>query len=528
MPLETANKELDEKIELTENENIACYVRRHWMALLPKALPPFVVALLSIGAFFFRAAGGKLIYMDQAFAQRLDIVNITLGVLLLIIAMFTFLVLRGKDNKQIRQLLLFIGGVIAILIGYRYVLGGRIFHMPSGVIGSQTFDVYNIILLGITIISAALAYYEYYEWNDDFLILTNNRVITWHQVLLGKHSQKEISIENIQNVGAKTSSYLEYWLNYGNVSITSASFGPSLNFEKASKPVEMQKAISDAVKKSQGSVTQSNFADMIDKKIYNPPPPKAPKAPSGEAAKRNIFTEVRDWFFAIFAENPQIADDGTITWRPHNIFVLASLIKPMAFLIISFVAVIFLEKFYPIDFLVVALVMIGVIVVFLIWAAWNVEDVRNEVYILSPTNVTDIEQKPFGPRDSNSANLGSIQNVTHKTTLFGRWFGYGDVIVETAGKAEPLTFKSLPKPNNVASKINEYRANHKKGEKQRALNDTVTLIKHYHDAQLKHNELLNSLLEETPPTSEFASSSPPPSDTPPPSSPTPSTSPSSS
>jgi hypothetical protein len=62
-------------------------------------------------------------------------------------------------------------------------------------------------------------------------------------------------------------------------------------------------------------------------------------------------------------------------------------------------------------------------------------------------------------------------------------------VLETAGSGGKFSFHHVPRPRDVVQKINDYQVAFKRGEKEKNLNDTLTLLKHYHAAQQRHNEL---------------------------------------
>ncbi|NCC36782.1 MAG: PH domain-containing protein, partial [Chloroflexia bacterium] len=133
--------------------------------------------------------------------------------------------------------------------------------------------------------------------------------------------------------------------------------------------------------------------------------------------------------------------------------------------------------------------LLVVMLVFVAWAAYEVEDYRNDTYTLTPEKVIDIEKKPFGPEDRREAGLGSINNVQSKTTYISNLLGYGDVELSTAGSGGNFTFHRVPRPADVVTKITEYNVRFKRKDKDRALNDTLALLRHYHEAQIKHDEI---------------------------------------
>nr|MCU0491212.1 PH domain-containing protein [Chloroflexaceae bacterium] len=130
---------------------------------------------------------------------------------------------------------------------------------------------------------------------------------------------------------------------------------------------------------------------------------------------------------------------------------------------------------------VLVLVGLAVLVVALGWGWWEVEDHKNDLYIITPNGVRDVYKKPFGPEDVNSAGLDKIQNVTFETTFISNFLGYGDVFLKTAGTGKDFTFERVPHPREVVATINDYLAEYKRGERERSLNDTLALLRFYYE-----------------------------------------------
>jgi hypothetical protein len=192
----------------------------------------------------------------------------------------------------------------------------------------------------------------------------------------------------------------------------------------------------------------------------------------------------------VLPENPEFNDDnGNYTWRPHWLFLLRALIGPVIMLLVSLFIVALAARTTAMDSLWVAGLTVFVFLGFAVWAAWEIEDYRNDLYILNPTNVVDVEKKPFGPEDRRQAGLGAITNVSFTTTFISNLLGYGNVVLETAGAGGKFTFDHVPNPDEVVMVINDYIVQFKRGEKAKALDDTLELLARYHEAQRRHNEL---------------------------------------
>lgn len=420
--VQTESEILDTHIKLTTGEKVDCFIRRHWAELVPRLAMPVAVALISLAVILFRSMGGLLVV----------------------------------DVPPLR------------------------FNPTANY--AVTFDLPNLALFVLILIAISLSYYMYIEWNDDYLILTNQRVITWHRVLLGRHSQSQIAIEDIQSVTSSTATYLQQWLNYGTIIITSASYGTKLVFKRASDPREMQRRIDARVKAFRQQQTHEDYRSLIEANVYGQDIPK-PVAPSRDLSKLN--PPIIRW---LVRENPHInTQTGTITWRKHWVYIPIMLLPPFSFLVISFSAVAVMNQLVYFHILDLVLFSIGVVAFFLIWAWYEIEDERNELYILTTSQVIEVEKKPLGPEKRNTAGLDKITNVTYRTDLISRIFGYGNVIIDTAGEAR-ITFQRLPTPEEVVATVNEYISRYKKAERERNLQETLTLIRHYHESIQPHHE----------------------------------------
>ncbi len=223
---------------------------------------------------------------------------------------------------------------------------------------------------------------------------------------------------------------------------------------------------------------------MIETQVYNAKPEK-------KVFKKDIkISHGIRWLHWLFHENPEINEDnGTITWRAHWIFVLRALIGPVLMLLGGLLVIAIGNSILQPGPVLFTVSMIALIVAFVAWAAWEIEDHRNDLYILNQTNVIDIEKKPFGPEDRRQASLGAVTNISFETTFVSNLLGYGNVVLETAGGGGKFTFDHVPRPRDVVQKINDYQVAFKRAEKEKNLNDTLSLLKHYHDAQQRHQEL---------------------------------------
>lgn len=479
----------EEAIDLGPGEQILHVIGRHWVVLLGRLILPVLGVLAFGGLALYRGIGGTFLVTDAGAPVGLDpfnwlLVGLTVAVILIWFALFV----RGRKTARTRNILVGVGIFIVVLIWYRYN-GGRIFYIDGGSYSGQQTDVFNIVLILAAVISGIFVLFTFYDWLNDELILTNQRVVydndqVFIPRLIEQRVQEQIFLEDIQDVSAKTATYPQHLLGYGTVTVKSARIGGNISFESANGPMEMQKQIMDQVRALRKRMSTENYDRLIEERVYGA---KGEKKKHVIRVKQTRTAEALSW---IFLENPEFNDDnGTYTWRPHWLFQLQALIGPLLLLGLGLLSVAIAARSVAIEPVWVALLTGVVVVVFLAWAAWEIEDYRNDLYILTPTNVVDIEKKPFGPEDRRQAGLGAIVNVSFSTTFISNLLGYGDVFLETAGAGGKFTFHRVPRPNEVVTVINDYIVGFKRNEKARTLDDTLELLNRYHEAQRRHNEI---------------------------------------
>jgi MFS family permease len=467
-------RELEKDIELSAGEELLFYTGRHWVVLFQLLLVPAVVTLLAGSIAVFRARGGIFLLPNASGRGQIDFSN---GVIIAILGLILLFVLsrRGKKKQKLglgRALLL---GAAMLALGalffFRYQ-GGRVFAVNA--YSAAPLDGANILLFVIVIAGVLWAGYHVLDWLADQLVLTTLRVIDDDEVPFVRHHQDQVTLDDIQNVKAETKTYFQQWLKYGTVTIQSANAGGSIIFDYASRPMEMQDAINARLREWRSQRTAEQFRQMIRTRIYGGSADKSLPATHYRVTHPPFVLNL------ITHSNPEYAPDGTVTWRPHWLFIVLSLVRPMGALLLLLIATLVGAQAGWLSSGWFALLLIGAIIGFLGWAAWEIEDHKNDLYILTLTSVIDIDKKPFGPEDRRTASLGAIQNVTFRTTFFSQLLGYGDVVLETAGSGGKFTFHRVPRAPEVVATVNEYLAAFKKGEKERNLNDTINLIKTYH------------------------------------------------
>jgi Bacterial PH domain len=349
--------------------------------------------------------------------------------------------------------------------------------------------------------------YNVLDWANDFLVLTNFRVIHIDTQLLVRDVKQEIVIDNIRQVDNRADSYIAYWLGYlrrgierfGSwLGLRNPPQGPvaavfstlvvrsfsvrTLTFGYAADGYVMERMILAELSKLRRQQEPELLRRLIEDRVYSDKPPPKP-SPA-------IHVEERPgpipWFFP---PNPEIKGD-TITWRPYWIFLALAMLRPLAILVlVSAGAVLALRLGFLtpglafVLWLPIALFCIG-------WVIWIREEHEHDKYILNRQNIIDVDKRPFGPESSARGPLSAIQDIVFDVNFIESLLGYGDVIIDTGGGGK-FTFRHVPDPRGVQATINDYLTDFKKGERERQLTDMLALLKQYHSVQGEHGELID-------------------------------------
>lgn len=145
--------------------------------------------------------------------------------------------------------LLYTSGYILVLV--LVTLFMLVFHSALSVFLPSTL----ITLLLLTFIMFfTLFIYVYWVDNElDFYIITNERIIAIEQLSFLNRTVRECSLEQVQEVNGFARGLLENILNYGCVTIRTASDISEFNMELAPEPLENARIILNIIQEYKGT-----------------------------------------------------------------------------------------------------------------------------------------------------------------------------------------------------------------------------------------------------------------------------------
>ncbi len=375
---------------------------------------------------------------------------------------------------------------VAVALGAVLVIGSRAFAREPDFLGRQPslFDPLNGVLFVSVLIMAGIAAYIWLDWRNDHLIISNKRVVHEDTTLWLAYKYETIPLDRIQNVNVRTENILQYVLNYGRVEIQAAGPTEPIVFVRAECPVEIQKRVMGEVQREKRSQEQKRLLATVERRLN-------PDAPPVAAIRTPVEDQLRPFSGALHALLPlaPTLQGGAITWHRHWIILLQQLVWPiitlLAWLALFFVVI----RYNVLDPTPAVLTLTILFLAVLLFFFWQYENWRNDIYILEPSRIIDVQRLPFGLyEDRREATLGMIQNVNASSpNIIARLFGYGNVLIETAGATGNFTFDHVPDPDEVQRIVFEYRERFQWQQREREWGNTLNIVEMYYQASKRGN-----------------------------------------
>lgn len=325
-----------------------------------------------------------------------------------------------------------------------------------------------IVLIGILL----WAGWNAVDWSNDYYIVTNQRVI-WLEKVIGIYdSREEAPLGTILSVGLETDQ-LGRILDYGNVIVR--TFVGKIEFDFVDHPTQAADMIREywerskarggqAQKDAMKNALRSKLGLTVQKKVEDELPPVAG---SPAAQKRSIIWIVLSNMFKL-----RVEEGGTVVYRKHWYVFWQQAWQPiliiLALIVMMFIRAIILVQDpnlalikpaaeagrFTLDTIMISLP--ALILPFFIWLAYQYTDWKNDIFMVTPDEILDIDKKPFGTEERRAAQLDNILSTEYKRVgLIGNLFNFGTVYISVGGAK--LEFQDVLDPAGVQADINRRR-----------------------------------------------------------------------
>ncbi|MCX6057593.1 MAG: cyclic nucleotide-binding domain-containing protein [Chloroflexi bacterium] len=310
------------------------------------------------------------------------------------------------------------------------------------------------------------------DWSNDYYIVTNQRVV-WVERVIGIYdSRQEVPLSTILAVNLETDA-IGRILEYGNVTVR--TFVGSIRFDYIDHPVQAADMIREYWERTKVVGTQAQKMAMknalrlkLGLTAHAVPQNELPpiSMEDKEVQKKSILRIVLSNLFKL-----RVEDGGTVTYRKHWFVLLQQVGQPLFyFLIVNILIIIrgwYLAKTPNLTFIrpnAAGVPRPDTIVVFLLfvtlpligWLVWEYLDWNNDIFMVTPEEIIDLDKTPLGTEERRSAQIENILSTEYQRIgLAGYLLNYGTVYITVGGTK--LEFQDVLDPAGVQADINRRR-----------------------------------------------------------------------
>ena len=365
----------------------------------------------------------------------------------------------------------------------------------SGVYSTALWTIAGVI----SVLLLARAAWIWVDWRNDYYVLTTRRVVRREKVLLTYESRDEAPLEKIQNVHIQRGP-IPRLMGYGDLIIETAGRQGTIRFDELPDP----ECVRDLIFVQLGRIRaweraqarrqiRSSLADRLGWEKATEEPVADSVLPAAVAPAESPWRRTLDRFHPL---RLRIERDESIIWRKHWFVLLRTAWLPSVLLVVvvGLVVLAVTERVLLGSIRVPLLFAAPLFLVVLAWLAWKVLDWRNDLYMVTPDRIVDMEARPFGLNESRrEGSLAMIQNVRFsRPGPLAVLLNFGDVEVETAGTTGNFTFESVSRPADVQRDVFAYMEAFTQGRRRqdaaRRESEFAEWISIYHDLQERRAE----------------------------------------
>jgi hypothetical protein len=321
-----------------------------------------------------------------------------------------------------------------------------------------------IALIAALVITAFWWVWSYIDWSNDYYVVTNRRVVYQERVVLFYDSRQEAPLEAIQS-SSTTSSQLGRWLGYGNVAIR--TFIGNILFGSVSFPEQVVALIQEHQLRAQFNQYRSelkNIRETLKQRMYKgPASPQQPKT----ARPSEKPDPVRQFLSTMF--HLRYESGGTVIFRTHWFILLKRIFFP-TLLIVAVIAALIASAYDQFKVL-SAQATCGITFLAglfaLSWWFYQYLDWHNDLYLITPDQVIDVNKKPLGQEERRAAPIKNILSIEYKRLgIIGLMLNFGTVYIRVGD--QQLTFDDVFNPSEVQRELFQRLAAKNFAEKQAA------------------------------------------------------------
>jgi len=330
-----------------------------------------------------------------------------------------------------------------------------------------TFSIFWLSIYLIVFLIPAIAWIIWciVDFQNDFLIVTNQRVVRQEKVIFISEWRQTAIIEQIQSIDS-TTSFTGNLLGYGDLLIQTSSTHGAISFDFVPDPATLKQEILQQRERyslhnhaDSKKVIHELLEERLGLKLKLPSRvwSQREKAADIHQSDKPWWKRIRYYLQEGRYLHKQELEAHHLVWRKHWFVLLAKITTPIL-IILGCVLLSLVTLFLPNVYGLHIAILIPILLVGLIAAAtagWFYVDWHNDTYEVGPSQLIDIEKRPlFFAEQRRTARLGEIEDIRlNIPSPIHYLLNFGDVRLQTAAQQGEFTFNAVPDPRAVAEEI---------------------------------------------------------------------------
>lgn len=343
--------------------------------------------------------------------------------------------------------------------------------------------------LGI-VLPGLLLLYLWFEWQNDYLIITDQRVVRiWRDVLRFENTINEIPLERIIEVNFELppADVFARLFNYGSIDIRTAGEAANLHLNFMANPKQLQTLIfaqRDRYREDVAQRSRNHIREEIERALGTPVVSQSQQKSVSSAVRQDNRSGGLPFIRTRF-EN----ESGEIYYRKDATMWLAHVLLPivvaLASLVVGFLSLVSpVFSLYGGSGLLAAFALFVVSVLWFYAADW---DWRNDFLILGQQTISLVRRRPLWLQNEvERVRLSQVDNVISEVSgIFDNLFNRGEVRITLIGSNEQKAFGKVFDPQEVQAEISrrhaQLRAMAEEGDDLRQRQTIADYLAVYHE-----------------------------------------------
>jgi hypothetical protein len=320
----------------------------------------------------------------------------------------------------------------------------------------------SLVIFGVGIIlPGAWIYYRYDEWNDDWVTITDQRVIREdHSAFSFETSISEIPFSSVHEVSFHIPPEpFALYFKYGTVTIKTAGQSGQMVLDFIPNPEAMQKVIFSYQQNYQKSARDQN-REAIRREVD-----RFLQEKEGGGSTPQVIQPAQTRPVQVpFLSTRYINANGETVYRKHLSVWFSHILPPLMMIAGGLVLLLLTVVGITINGLGGIQLALAVFIMLLggLWFYWVHWDWANDMYVIGDESIRIIHKRPLWLQDSvDQLVLNKIDNVvSDKSGVANAIFNRGNVLLYLIGddKKQAKIFEKVHDPSRIQAEISDRRA----------------------------------------------------------------------